>query len=82
MGSASEETLLSAWSHPLIYKLSNLDPPPFEVHPAEVELVKVEVVKPVDEEHLEEVVVGPSSEDNEESNQRSAADTIETSLNR
>uniref|UniRef100_A0A3B3CF71 C2H2-type domain-containing protein n=1 Tax=Oryzias melastigma TaxID=30732 RepID=A0A3B3CF71_ORYME len=81
VGSASEETLLSAWSHPLIYKLSNPDPPPFEGHPAEVELVKVEVVKPVDEEHLEEVVVGPSSEGNEESNQRSAADTIETSLN-
>ncbi|XP_011481144.1 zinc finger protein 572 isoform X2 [Oryzias latipes] len=90
VGSSSEEIFLSAWSHPLVHKLTNPDLPPCEVQPSadvqdlDVELVKVEVGMTMDEEqeHLEEIVIGPSSADNEESNQRSAADSIESSLSR
>lgn len=90
VGSSSEEIFLSAWSHPLVHKLTNPDLPPCEVQPSadvqhlDVELVKVEVEMTMDEEqeHLEEIVIGPSSADNEESNQRSAADSIESSLSR
>lgn len=70
MGSDTEKTLLSAWSHPLFNELSRPDPAPTNtvvqsdplpstVNP--VQLVKVEVVMMTeDEQEVEETVIGPT----------------------
>lgn len=73
MGSDTEKTLLSAWSHPLFTKLTNPDPAPTDtgaqldrlpsvVNPIQldVELVKVEVVVMTEDEQeeVEETVIG------------------------
>ncbi|XP_041834340.1 zinc finger protein ZFMSA12A-like [Melanotaenia boesemani] len=73
VGCDTERTLLSAWSHPLLTKLTNPDPPPSDtavqsdVLPdvggplqLDVELVKVEVVVITEEEQeeVEETVIG------------------------
>lgn len=72
MGSDTEKTLLSAWSHPLFTKLTNPDPAPSYtavqsdslpdvVNPIQldVELVKVEVVVMTEDEQeeVEETVI-------------------------
>ncbi|XP_026157108.1 zinc finger protein 135-like isoform X2 [Mastacembelus armatus] len=73
VGTDTEKTLLSAWSHPLLKKLTNPDPPPTSaevqsdalpaaVNPSQldVELVKVEVVVTAggQQEDVEETVIG------------------------
>uniref|UniRef100_UPI0037E7BE3D zinc finger protein 271-like n=1 Tax=Semicossyphus pulcher TaxID=241346 RepID=UPI0037E7BE3D len=73
VGHDTESVLLSAWSHPLLTKLTNPDPPPLDAEvqsgalPAEaspvhldVELVKVEVVVMTEDEQeeVEEMVIG------------------------
>lgn len=73
VGGDTEKTLLSAWSHPLLAKLTNPDPPPSDtdvqsdaLHDVggplqlDVELVKVEVVVMTEDEQeeVEETVIG------------------------
>lgn len=77
VGHETEKILLSAWSHPLLTKETNHDPPPTNAEvqsvllpdmvspsPLDVELVKVEVVVMTEDEQeeVEETAVGQTVE--------------------
>ncbi|XP_054479654.1 uncharacterized protein LOC129111644 [Anoplopoma fimbria] len=82
VGHDSEKILLSAWSHPLLTKPTNPEPPLSEADvqsdpPPDVEVVKVEVVvmtEDEEQEEAEETVIGQSGSpaEQEASNQSAA----------